>query len=138
MEFSRNRHLDLLPFCCVFRFSLSLGIFMLLKRLLRRLLDLGVFTSAGSSVAVIGGGGAGQFPSSEMELPVGEATASCLEHFSATCGFLDSSAVVACGSSSLEIVELHSDVTVRLDSGRSAPGKNDRKIDIGCPSSTFL
>jgi hypothetical protein len=58
-----------------FRLSFNFGIFMLLKRLLRRLLLFaGVVLATSDDVSddAIGGGGAGQFISSEMELPVGE------------------------------------------------------------------
>ena len=126
-----------------FRFNLSFGIFMLLKRLLSRLLlFVGVLTTSDdfSNVVVvaIGGGGSGQIIiSSEIELPVGEIggsneTSSSLLTLSPLLMLLDfccvedvfrnelfSRWVTSAGSSSLEMVELHSEVTVRLDSGRS-------------------
>lgn len=120
-----------------FLFNLSFGIFMLLKRLLSRLLlFVGDFTTSDEVVVVaIGGGGSGQIIiSSEIELPVGEIGGSIetSSSFLTLLTLLDfccvedvfrnelfSRWVTSAGSSSLEMVELHSEVTVRLDSGRS-------------------
>ena len=92
---------------------------MLLNKLLRRF-ELFVgdveFFSEELSVGAIGGGGAGQSSSSEIELPVGDIGGSrFLELFRELSRWV----TISAGSSSLEIVELHSDVTVRLEFGRS-------------------
>jgi hypothetical protein len=100
---------------------------MLLNKLLS-LLELFVgeflsaeFLSVQFSVGAIGGGGAGQSSSSEIELPVGDIGGS--RFFELFREF--SRWVTSAGSSSLEIVELHSDVTVRLEFGRSEKNKSE-------------
>lgn len=88
----------------------SLGSLALANRALSRPALDGV-AGAARGVDARGGGGGGQSAPSEARLSVGEA---------------GGASPSLSGSSSLEMVELHSEVTVRLDSGRSATERGKR------------